>query len=110
MGNPAIAKSYYSEETIHKVEVRDFKSLRVFLYISCDKCKQKEKCKNIKHKREICVVSQKLDKLIGYLTRCRVSGFLADEFYTFDGKTHVEQIKKTVKYLRMKYMVKQDVR
>ncbi|MBR5904791.1 MAG: hypothetical protein IKZ49_04675 [Alphaproteobacteria bacterium] len=107
-------KSYHLEKpTIHKINIWNYEATHCFLYMSCDICKNKNKCLHIKHKSEICVVAPKIDKLLSNFCVARVSGFTSDEFY-IDKKyikhSHIERFKETAKFLRMKYIVDDNVR
>ncbi len=89
--------------TIHKIELCAFDDWYTFLYISCKICKYQEKCENIKHKSEICIVAQKLEKVVGPISYCRVASFMKDEFYI--KRNHLKTIKDTAKFFRMKYII-----
>ena len=99
-------KSYRTEPTIHKIEVRAFDEPCTYLYVSCKICKYQEKCAKVKHKSEICVVAGKLNKIIGPISYCRVSSFLTDEFYV--KRNHTKTLKETAKFFRMKYIVENE--
>ena len=95
----------------HKVVVFHWNTPHVLLKISCNNCKLEHKCHDIEHKRDNCAVSKATEKLIGPFTRATVSGFVSEEFY-IDGRyssfRHKENFKNIFKFLRMKYVKKNE--
>lgn len=101
-------KSYNQGKTIHKISIWNHDASRTFLYMSCEICRYNNRCKDIKHKSDICTVAQKTEKLFSDFLYGRVSSFLSDEFFIdkkYTGHSKIEKFKKIVKYLRMKYIL-----
>ena len=104
-------KSYHMEEpTVHRVNVFNLNSQYRYLFIHCERCKFYNRCLNIKHKREICLVAKKTEELLMPFTQARVSSFLSDEFYIQAKSKHTDNLKRIFKFLRMKYVTDQNGR
>ena len=100
-------KSYRTEPTIHNVNVFHLYSGFCFFHVSCPKCKFEHKCHNVKHKREICTVAQKAEKLLLSLRLAENRGFMSQDFYVVPKqRADHEELKEIFKFLRMKYIKK----
>ena len=100
-------KSYLLTPSIHNVNVFHLYSGFCFFHISCTTCKLEHKCYDTKHKREICVVAQKIEKLLLPITIAKNYGFMSQDFCVVPKKkTNQEELKETLKFLRMKYIKK----
>ena len=104
-------KSYKMDETVHNVNVFHIYSKYRFLHISCKNCKLEDNCRNIKHKREICVVAKDAENRFNPFLYGHVSCFASDDFYIC-GKHQKSEvyIKKMVQILLEKYSKDQNVR
>lgn len=103
-------KSYMMKPTIHNVNVFHLYSGFCFFHISCTTCRHEDKCYFTKHKREICIVAQKAERLLLPFSLAKNHGFMSQDFYVVPKqKTDREELKKIYKFLRMKY-VKENAR
>ena len=93
-------KSYRKEPTFHKVNVFHLDTSYRFFHISCQTCKLQNKCKDVHHKREICVVSEKVENLLIDFIRGHVNGFVGNDFFILTKKDELERLKKIFKFLR----------
>ena len=104
-------KYYKTDPTIHNVNIFHIYSKYRFLHLSCKNCIFEDQCHDIKHKREICVVSKDTERRISPFIRGHVSCFASDDFYIC-GKHQKSEvyINKMVQIILKKYVKDQNVR
>lgn len=104
-------KSYRTGPTFHTVNVFHLYSGYRFMKISCENCILNEKCFDIKHKREICVVAHDTERYFANFIRINISSFSSDDFYIYGKhKKSEDYIRKMVNRLFAKYKKEENVR
>ena len=102
-------KTYRSEPSVHKINVFHITTSYRFFHMSCEECKLQNKCHDIQHKREICMVAKQTEKFLLPFTDANVSSFASDEFYIFINRKNKKQqlqLKNILGFLTVKYMTK----
>ena len=104
-------KSCNKKPVIHKINIFHLHTAYRFFTTSCLNCKLQSQCKNINHKREICMVASYAEKLLNSLTQGRVSSFRTDDFYILpQNKYKKQKLERVLKSIQKKYISSQYVK
>lgn len=87
---------YHLGETTHVINVFHLITSYRFVKFSCEKCKLYDKCKDVKHKQDICAVSKDIHDILGKDVMAHINGFYADCFFINNRYNKMKKLAKII--------------
>ena len=106
-------KIYVMDPLTHYINVVHLYSNYHYMKIMCPVCKFRDLCAPVKHKREICAVSQRVEHIFGRRIRAKLSSFASDDFYLSTNKSNQaeqEYVANAIKQIQNEYVINKHER